>query len=131
MAMRAKPEKVRYVLVLRIEDAFTKRNMENQRAQFKVFGSKGQSWLNCGSTELKQLNKAGLYSYAPACPEIGQEEGLHITLELATNPEYTWTVVSRYPVIAEMAFTYLKDVAAAQRKFNRAGVLTTLIPLVQ
>ena len=127
--MRSKPEKVRYVLVLRIEDAFTKRNMEEQKARFKVFGAKANSWINSGSAALKQLNKAGLYSYAPVCPEIGQEENLHITLELATNPEYTWTVVSRYPVIAEMAFTYLKDAATAQRKFNRAGVLTTMIPL--
>ena len=130
MAMRAKPEKVRYVLVLRIENAFSRRNMEKQMAQFKVFGSEGPSWFNCGSAELEQLNKAGLYSYAQACPEIGQDEHIHITLELATNPKYTWTVVSRYPVIAEMAFTYLKDVAVARRKFDHAGVLTTLIPLV-
>lgn len=131
MAMLAKPEKVRYVLVLRIEDAFTKRNMEKQKALFSVFGSNGPTWLNCGNAELKQLNKVGLYSYAPVCSEIGQEEGPHITLGLATNPQYTWTVVSRYPVIAEMAFTYLKDAAAAQRKFNRAGVLTTMIPLIK
>ena len=131
MAMKAKPEKVRYVLVLRIEDAFSKRNTAEQEVWFKIFGSKGQTRFICGSAELKQLNKAGLYSYAKACPEIGQEEKPHITLELATTPEYTWTVVSRYPVIAEMAFTYLKDVAEAQRRFNRAGVLTTLIPLTR